>query len=163
MQEHAALVLTVALLAAPAAAAPGASGHSHSQHGGTAHGATTTDGQPGNPGEVSRTVRLEARDIGFNTRQIQMRAGETVKFVVTNKGQLVHEFAIASPQEHEEHRAMMQQMPDMVHEEPNVVSLQPGETRELVWKFGKDADIEFSCNLPGHREQGMKGAFRLMR
>jgi uncharacterized cupredoxin-like copper-binding protein len=150
-------------LSAQPSSAHGPDKPDHDHHGGAAHGATSTDGGPGNPSEVSRTVRIEAKDIGFMVKQIQVKAAETIKFVVTNKGQLPHEFAIASAKEHEEHSAMMAEMPDMVHEEPNVVSLKPGETRELVWKFGNDTNLEFSCNLPGHREQGMKGTFRVMR
>ena len=131
--------------------------------GATGHGATSRDGGPGKASDVKRVVQIEARDTAFNVRQIQVRAGETIKFVVTNKGELAHEFAIASPKEHEEHRAMMQQMPDMDHEEPNVVTVKPGETKEVIWKFGKDTDLEFACNIPGHAEQGMKGAFHVMR
>jgi uncharacterized cupredoxin-like copper-binding protein len=155
-----AFAAAAALLATPAFAAPGAPGHTHgADH---AHGGTDT-GQPGNPAEVSRVVRVEARDTAFNVKQIQVKAGQTVKFVVTNKGEVRHEFAIASPAEHEEHRQMMQQMPDMEHDEPNVVTVDPGETKEIAWKFGKDTDVEFSCNIPGHAEQGMKGAFRVIR
>jgi uncharacterized cupredoxin-like copper-binding protein len=156
------LLAGIALAAAPASAASGPAGHAH-DHKGVAHGATGTDGGPGNPAEVSRVVRIEARDTAFNVKQVQVKQGETVKFVVTNKGELKHEFSIAGAKEHAEHRAMMQQMPDMLHDDPNVVTLMPGDTKELVWKFGKDTDIEFACDLPGHYEQGMKGAFRLLK
>jgi uncharacterized cupredoxin-like copper-binding protein len=159
-----ALLTALALgLAATAHAASGLPGHTHGKHDGAGHGATATDGGPGKAAEATRTVRIEARDTVFNVKSIQVKAGETVRFIVSNKGQTPHEFAIASSREHEEHRAMMREMPDMVHDDPNVVTLQPGETKELVWKFGRDADLEFSCNLPGHAEQGMKGAFRVLR
>jgi uncharacterized cupredoxin-like copper-binding protein len=150
----ASLVLACALAAQPLVAFA---------HGDEQHGATYTDGGPGKASEVGRTVRIEARDTAFNVKQIQVKAGETIKFVIVNRGQLPHEFAIASVKEHEEHRAMMRAMPDMVHEDPNVVTVQPGETKELVWRFGKDTDLEFACNVPGHAEQGMQGKFRVMR
>jgi uncharacterized cupredoxin-like copper-binding protein len=156
------LVGVAAFLAVSAYAAEGPPGQTHG-HGGTAHGATGTDGGPGKASDVKRVVNIEARDTAFNLRLVQVRAGETIKFVVANKGQLAHEFAIASAKEQEEHRAMMQQMPDMVHDEPNVVTIKPGETKELIWKFGKDTALEFACNIPGHAEQGMKGTFRVMR
>jgi uncharacterized cupredoxin-like copper-binding protein len=156
----AAAFFATSALVAPGFAAPGAPGHTHGSD--PAHGATGT-GQPGNASDVSRVVRIEARDTAFNVKQIQVKAGETIKFVVTNKGKVRHEFAIASSKEHEEHRKMMQQMPDMQHDEPNVATIEPGETKEIIWKFGKDTDVEFSCNIPGHAEQGMKGAFRVMR
>jgi uncharacterized cupredoxin-like copper-binding protein len=137
--------------------------HGTEAHAGAAHGATATDGTPGNPADAKRTIRIEARDSDFNVKQIQVRAGETVRFVIANVSSEPHEFAIASPAEQEEHRAMMKQMPNMVHEDPNVVSVFPGETKELVWKFGKDTNVTFACNIPGHAEHGMEGAFRVMK
>jgi uncharacterized cupredoxin-like copper-binding protein len=43
------------------------------------------------------------------------------------------------------------------HDDANAVFLKSGETKELVWKFGKAGQIEFACNVPGHYEAGMKG------
>ena len=137
--------------------------HGESDHGGAAHGATSTDGAPGKPENAKRTVRIEATDNAFNVKQIQVRAGETVRFIITNAGFSSHEFSIATPQEHEEHRAMMRQMPHMKHTDPNVVTLEPGETKELIWRFGKDRNVEFSCNVKGHAEDGMQGVFRVMQ
>jgi uncharacterized cupredoxin-like copper-binding protein len=160
--SYATIVLAV-LWASSAQAAEGPPGHTHGHQGGAAHGATGTDGQPGKPSDVKRVVQVEAGDTTFNVRMIQVRAGETIKFVVTNKSKIDHEFAIASPKENAEHREMMKQMPDMKHDEPNVVTVKPGETKELLWKFGRDADVEFACNIPGHWEGGMKGMFRVSR
>jgi uncharacterized cupredoxin-like copper-binding protein len=54
----------------------------------------------------------------------------------------------------------------MVHDDDNVVTIEPGETKEIIWKFGRDAaalkNFEFACNIPGHWEGGMKGSFRPM-
>lgn len=147
------IILSTLSLAAPARA--------HEGHDGAGHGATTTDGQPGNAAEAKRTVRVDALDDTFSVKEIRVRAGETVRFIVTNKSYEPHEFAIASPQEQEEHRAMMKQMPNMVHHDPNVVTVNPGETKELVWKFGKDTNVTFACNIPGHAERGMQGVFRV--
>jgi uncharacterized cupredoxin-like copper-binding protein len=58
---------------------------------------------------------------------------------------------------------MMLQMPDMVHQEANVITLEPGATKELVWKFGRNGNVAFACDIPGHAEQGMTGFFRLMQ
>lgn len=123
-------------------------------------------GGPGKAADVKRVVRIEARDRDYNVRQIQVRPGETIRFVITNKSSIRHEFAIARHQEHVEHRAMMQKLPDMVHDDDDVVTVEPGETKEIVWRFGTDRnalkDLEFACNIPGHAEQGMQGTFRGM-
>ncbi len=120
-------------------------------------------GRAGKASEVDRTIRIEARDTLFNVKQIHVRAGETFRFIITNKGELPHEFGIASAEEHEEHRAMMREMPDMKHEDPNLVTIEPGQTKELIWKFGRSSDLEFACDLPGHAEQGMTGIIRFMQ
>jgi uncharacterized cupredoxin-like copper-binding protein len=157
-------ILAAGLAAAVSLASPLAAheGEKHG-HGGSAHGATGTDGLPGNPADAKRTIRVSIRDDDFDVKSIQVRAGETIRFVIKNDGYEPHEFGIASPQEHLEHRAMMKQMPNMRHDDPNVITVDAGQTKEIVWKFGKDADMEFACNIPGHAERGMTGKFRVMR
>ena len=155
------VLLAAVLMAASLAAAHEGAQHDH--HGGAAHGATGTDGQPGNPAEAKRTVRVTMRDDVFDVTSIQVKAGETVRFVIRNDGTEPHEFSIASHQEQLEHRAMMKQMPTMRHEDPNVVTVDAGQAKEIVWRFGRDQDVEFACNIPGHAERGMTGKFRVMR
>ena len=46
---------------------------------------------------------------------------------------------------------------DMRHDDPTSVLVEPGKTKELVWKFTKNAELEFACNMPGHYEAGMVG------
>ncbi len=161
MLRFAIFSVVAAIWAISAQAAEGPPGHGHER--GSGHGSTGIDGEPGKASDVKRVVQIEARDTTYNVRTIQVRVGETIKFVITNKSQLVHEFGIASPKEHAEHREMMKQMPDMVHEDPNVVTVKPGETKQLIWKFGKDTEVEFACDIPGHSEQGMTGTFRVSR
>jgi len=44
----------------------------------------------------------------------------------------------------------------MKHNDPDTVSLAPGELAKLSWEFmGKDR-VVFACNIPGHFEAGMK-------
>jgi uncharacterized cupredoxin-like copper-binding protein len=161
------MTLRIALLAAAAAiwAASAipitalAGAHDHGDDAGSG-----TDGSPGSPAEVNRIVRVEALDQRFNVNQLQVRPGETIKFLITSKSGIPHEFVIASHEEHLEHRKMMQKMPDMkMDEEPNAVTIDPGETKELIWRFGKDQDVEFACDIPGHAEQGMAGKFRVTK
>lgn len=115
-------------------------------------------GQPGKAAEVSRTIEIDMSDnMRFSPDNIDVQSGETIRFVVTNSGQLVHELVIGDMASLQEHAEMMQQMPDMEHEEPNMISLQPSEQGELLWKFTDAGNIDFACLLPGHMEAGMKG------
>ena len=123
-----------------------------------------TDGQPGDAAAVWRTIRIEARDMAFKPRSIAIRPGETVRLVIFNSGKLRHEFVIASHAEHLEHRAAMARMPEMnMAGEANAVTVDPGQSRALIWKFGNDPKVEFSCDIPGHAEAGMTGMFRTVR
>lgn len=154
----AAIAAGIVLAAGPASAD---AGH---VHGGPK--ASSAMGGPGKAADVKRVVRIEARDRDYNVRQVQVRPGETVRFIIVNKSSIRHELGIASRQEHVAHREMMVKLPDMVHDDDNVVTVEPGQTKELIWRFGTDPnalkDLEFACNIPGHAEQGMQGTFRVM-
>lgn len=126
------------------------SGHDHGNE-------MSAAGQPGSPDKVSRTIKISMLDtMRYDKENIHARPGETIRFVVTNAGKIKHEFAIGTREEQLEHAKMMAAMPDMQHDEGNAVSLEPGETRELIWQFGKAGAIEIACHLPGHYEAGMK-------
>jgi uncharacterized cupredoxin-like copper-binding protein len=45
----------------------------------------------------------------------------------------------------------------MEHNDPNSALLEPNKTKEIIWKFNTDAELEFACNVPGHYESGMVG------
>lgn len=66
-----------------------------------------------------------------------------------------HEFSIGSSDEQDAHRAMMRNMPNRVHADPNTVTVEPGQTRELIWRFAGEQPVVFACNIPGHAEAGM--------
>lgn len=123
------------------------------------HGAGHEDsgaGKPGSAAQASRTVNVVALDtMRFDPRTLRVQAGETIRFVVTNKGKLPHEFVIASQQEQREHDEMMQKMPGMKHADGNALSLAPGETKRLVWQFGQSGTVELACHVPGHYPAGM--------
>ncbi|RDD62044.1 cupredoxin domain-containing protein [Ferruginivarius sediminum] len=72
-------------------------------------------GHPGQTAEVDRTIRVEARDIDFGHDEIKVRAGETVRFVVRNTGQMQHEFTIGPPAVQKAHRAQMTEMMQSGH------------------------------------------------
>ncbi len=123
-------------------------------------------GQPGKEAEVSRTINVSANDqMRFVLDAQRIKVGETIKFVVKNEGKIVHEFTFGDAPYQRAHYAMMKKDPDMKHEDPNAVTLQPGETKTLIWKFDKvmQGPLEISCFTPGHYEQGMKALIGVTR
>lgn len=119
-------------------------------------------GEPGDPKKAMRTVTITATEIAFDVKNLTVKKGETVRFVLVNKGEQPHELTIADEAEQIAHRKMMQEMAgmdmaSMGHSDANNVSAEPGETKELVWTFTKAGTVEFACNYPGHAEVGMVG------
>ncbi|WP_268800641.1 copper-resistant cuproprotein CopI [Pseudomonas huanghezhanensis] len=127
-----------------------------------------------------RTVEMTLGDMYFEPKSLQVKAGETVRFVLVNKGQLLHEFNLGDASMHAEHQQEMLKMQQsgmltptgmnhqsadhgnlegmaMKHDDPNSVLVEPGKTAELTWTFAKAGNLEFACNIPGHYQAGMVG------
>ncbi len=51
---------------------------------------------------------------------------------------------------------MMESGDMTMHDEDNVVMLQPGETKELTWNFTESGTFLIGCHQPGHYAGGMK-------
>jgi uncharacterized cupredoxin-like copper-binding protein len=173
---------------------PARDGHGH---------AGLEGGRPGEAADVDRTIEVEAGDIYFDREVIEVRPGETIRFVVRNTGETLHDFTIGTAAAQARHRQEMTAMMDaghldmdagehgadhaamdhdqmhavmhgrsegrghgpgaMVHDDPNAVVVAPGATGELIWTFEEARDLQFGCNVPGHYESGMHGAFRFGR
>lgn len=174
-----AAVLACGAALATAALARAASDHDHD----------AAIGKPGKASAASRTVEIVLLEFSFQPKSIQVKAGETIRFVIRNKGELLHELNIGTAHMHAEHRKEMLVMAEhgmitatavnreamkmdhskmgmktrMTHDDPNTALVEPGKTAELVWTFPSAGDLEFACNIPGHYEAGMLGHFRLAR
>lgn len=134
-------------------------------------------GRPGDITTIDRTIEVKIGDMFFLPGSIEVKAGETVRFLLKNDGALLHEFNLGSPDSHVAHQkemaAMFQSgalsssgthgmeamghMGGMKHDDTNSVLVEPGATAELVWRFSKANDLEFACNVPGHYQSGMLG------
>lgn len=115
-------------------------------------------GQAGDASKVDRTIELSMDDnMRFTPSQINVKAGETIRFFMKNSGKVPHEMVIGSLEELKSHAAMMQKMPGMQHAEANMVTLKPGQRGGLVWKFTQAGAVDFACLIPGHMEAGMVG------
>lgn len=128
----------------------------HAGHAKAGHASAA--GRLGKKGQVDRTIKIDASDaMRFKPASITVQQGDTVRFVVTNSGSVVHEFVIATAAQQREHDAMMRRMPNVAHEEPNVVTLKPGETGTLIWQFTRPGSVQYACHEPGHYAAGMVG------
>ncbi|MFU2328588.1 plastocyanin/azurin family copper-binding protein [Pseudomonas sp. NFX98] len=67
-------------------------------------------GQPAPASKASRSVEVVMGDMTFTPKAIDIKAGETVRFVLVNKGQLLHEFNLGDAAMHAKHQQEMLQM-----------------------------------------------------
>ena len=135
-------------------------------------------GKKGKEANIDRVITVLMYDNYYEPNQIKVKKNETIRFLVQNKGELVHEFNIATREMHLKHQPEMMKMaeneillvdkidkqkmkemskknPSMAHSHANSVLLSPGERAELIWKFSNSVDIEAACNVPGHYDVGM--------
>lgn len=129
-------------------------GHGH------AGGHASAAGEAGNAAQAGRTIDVvmgEPGEFRFTPDHIQVKAGETVRFRVRNAGKLPHEIVLGDAAELQEHAKAMREQPAMAHKDANSLTLEPGKTGELVWRFTNPGEFQFACLVPGHFEAGMKG------
>lgn len=161
MKRHSIQSLGLACLGALALSASAMPGGPHTgDHG---HGNdTTTIGNPGVATGVNRIINVDMTDnMRFTPSSIQVKQGETIRFIVRNAGQIKHEFTLGTEKELAEHARLMQAFPDMTHVEPNKIALAPGAQGEIFWQFTTPGNVDFACLYPGHHEAGMKGQVKV--
>jgi uncharacterized cupredoxin-like copper-binding protein len=118
---------------------------------------------PAQSAPIDRSIAVSLNDdMRFSPAQIQVKQGETIRFVLSNKGQLPHEFVLGSAQELQEHAQMMAAMPGMQHSDAGMQSVAPGATGELVWTFKQAGTLEFACLVAGHLAAGMRGQVEVL-
>ncbi len=135
-------------------------------------------GEKGKIEDVTKVINVKMFDNYYSPNIIKVKKGETVKFIVKNMGELVHEYNIATKDMHLKHQPEMMKMVvneilladridkekmkemakhdhSMAHKHSNSLLLEPNETGEIIWKFNSSAKLEVACNVPGHYEAGM--------
>ena len=171
-------VLAAAMLVASAPAWTHGEAHGGKSAGPQRSMEETAFGRTGDPKKVSRTVHVSMSDrmrftpdkisvvrgramatkvSGCTPDRFSVERGETIRFVVKNDGQVLHEMVLGSEDALKEHAALMKKFPGMEHDEPYMVHVAPGKTGEIVWQFSRAGTVHFGCLIPGHFEAGMVG------
>ena len=119
-------------------------------------------GIAGNAKAVKRTIEISMADtMRFTPDRIEVKKGDTVRIVLKNKGQMLHEFVIGTKKELDEHAALMVKFPTMEHSEPYMAHVAPGKTGAIVWTFNRTGDFDFACLIAGHYQAGMVGTIKV--
>ncbi len=84
------------------------------------------------------TISVDARDFAFSLSRRSVPAGSTVRFVVRNRGNAVHDFVVTKKK--------------------RTRILRPGQRQTITVSFPRKGTFRFLCSVPGHARLGMKGA-----
>jgi uncharacterized cupredoxin-like copper-binding protein len=123
----------------------------------------TAWGIAGERSAVDRTITSAMLDkMRFSPERIEVRQGETIRFVLKNTGKLMHEFVIGTKDELDAHAALMKKFPKMEHDQPYMAHVAPGKTGEVIWTFNQPGDFNFACLIAGHYESGMIGTIKVV-
>lgn len=115
-------------------------------------------GIAGDDKAVKRSVTFSMTDnMRFSPDKLEVKQGETVRFVIKNNGKVMHEFVLGTKKELDEHAALMVKFPTMEHEEPYMAHVGPGKTGQVIWHFNKAGTFDFACLIGGHYSAGMVG------
>ncbi len=133
-------------------------------HGGAVHGSKPVVkeqkewGIAGDANQVQRTVVMTMTDdMRFKPERLDIKQGETVRFVVKNSGKMLHEMVIGTRKELDEHAALMVKFPNMEHDEPYMAHVNAGQQADIIWHFNRPGEFEFACLIAGHYQAGMRG------
>jgi uncharacterized cupredoxin-like copper-binding protein len=119
----------------------GCGGGSHESHDGAA--------------EPSRTVDVTMRDIAYDPAAVTVKAGETVKFVFRNEGEIRHDAFLGDEAAQAEHEEEMRKK-GSGHHGDDAITVDPGKTGSLTHTFKAGDMLIIGCHEPGHYATGMK-------
>lgn len=115
---------------------------------------------------ADRTVQIRMVDIAFEPDRVDVAAGETVRFVFTNDGDVAHDAFVGDRAAQADHEQQMRDADDdsgsgMDHEGggeegDGAITVEPGGTGELTYTFEEAGTVEIGCHQPGHYDAGMK-------
>jgi len=155
--------LVAAALIGVSAAAAADGGHGHGKKGaGPVKKEQMEWGIAGDAVAAKRTIEISMSDnMRFTPERIDVKQGETVRFVVKNTGKIMHELVLGTKKKLDEHAAMMAKFANMEHDEPYMMHVGPGKTGEIVWTFNRPGEFDFACLIAGHYQAGMVGKIKV--
>jgi uncharacterized cupredoxin-like copper-binding protein len=164
MKILATLIITAAIGCTFASSAMAHSEETHAKPAGPVKKEQKDWGIAGDAKKVKRTIEISMADtMRFSPDKIDVKQGETIKFVVKNTSPVqLHEFVIGTKKENEDHAALMLKFPTMEHSEPYMAHVAAGKTGQIIWTFNKAGDFDFACLIAGHYQAGMIGKIKVI-
>jgi uncharacterized cupredoxin-like copper-binding protein len=108
-------------------------------------------------GEPPREVKVVNANMAFDTKEILLTKGQTVKLVLENKDGMLHDFSIEQmPVDEKKEKSTG----DHSHGQGQLtvhVSADAGLTGSVEFIPTKAGTYAYYCTVPGHRDAGMEG------
>lgn len=120
-------------------------------------------GESADAAEAERTVEVTITQAKqYQPATITVAPGEVVTFKVTNASSDLHEFMLGDDKVHDKHDGEMADMAMgsmKVADRPNLLDIDPGQTKQLTWKFPDEegATVIYGSHVPGDYTGGLKG------
>ena len=99
-------------------------------------------------------------ELRYEPADINVTAGETVRFNVTNDGAAVHEFLIGDEAAQAKFAAEMAAGDSHGHTDAGV-TVAPGESETFEYTFEEPGELLVGCHEPGHYEAGMVASINI--
>jgi uncharacterized cupredoxin-like copper-binding protein len=129
----------------------------------TAAPSAPTDAEPpATPGAVERRIDVGMQDHEFSPTTLDVKLGETVTFVFTNHGLVIHDAFLGDKAAQDQHEKEMREADEAGgggghdHAHEGGVTVAPGQTGALRHRFDRPGTLEIGCHQEGHYEEGMK-------
>ena len=97
---------------------------------------------------VEESVTLEATEFKFEPSKLEIPAGREVTLRLENEGVVAHNLIVIQGRKKEAR--------------PKIESIQKGDTAELSLRFEDAGTYDFHCDVPGHKQAGMRGVIRVV-
>jgi uncharacterized cupredoxin-like copper-binding protein len=101
----------------------------------------------------ARTIEIGIEYSRFDAATVDVRPGETVRFVISNTDPIDHEFIVGDETVQDAHELGTESYHPP---RPGEVTIPAGETVETTYTFD-GGNLIFGCHLPGHYDYGMRG------
>ncbi len=125
-----------------------------------AQGGSSPGSSPGVGVEQTIDVRMTAA-LRFEPAEVTVRAGERVRFRVTNVSQVDHEFYVDDEAAQQAHGEQVLSAGGALPDGPTGILVLPGTTKELVYSAERAGQLVIGCHLAGHYLAGMKATLRI--
>ncbi|MCF6094383.1 plastocyanin/azurin family copper-binding protein [Microaerobacter geothermalis] len=110
--------------------------------------------------KIDQTINLSMYEWGFDKSNLNVKNGEVVKFIVTNDGNIPHEWMIMKAETMEEVKTWMENADFLLKEHEALVEaamMLPGQTFETIFQAEQPGMYMFMCMFPYHMQMGMMG------